>query len=223
MLKKQQDQRVSEWRTRIHDYNHAVKWVKASARPPWLLRKTDGTVVVGPSGGAYALREAWAPLFTGGLGYSPDTDGYLRAYGSHHPQRTVAQDTVLDMGQLKAAVASMQVQAHGPDKWEAAALPRLPEAAWRRLTQTLMAIEATGLWPPALRQSLSPRKAASTESLMSSKLVRLVWGLSSTGLGRRFGSSKPSIPFALMFLPSSSLGASKEGLGRHWDVLITEK
>ena len=51
MLKKLQDQRVSEVRARIHDYDHAIKWVKA-ARPPWLLRKTDGTVAVGPGNGS---------------------------------------------------------------------------------------------------------------------------------------------------------------------------
>ena len=59
MLKQQPDRRMTEWRTRIADYGHAVKWVKASARPPWLLRQANDNVTVGGSKGAQALREAW--------------------------------------------------------------------------------------------------------------------------------------------------------------------
>ena len=152
MLKQQQDRRMTEWRLRMTDYAHAAKWVKASARPPWLLKQADGNVSVGTSKGVQALREAWAPLFTGGPNYVPDVASYMRAYGHHHPQRQVASDTPLEARQLQKAAGAMKHKAHGMDNWEARALLQLPTAAWQRLAQVLMAVEQVGTWPPALLQ-----------------------------------------------------------------------
>ncbi len=173
--------RVSAWRQRLRDdwdgRRRAVfAWIRpASAPPPGLLRRADGSYTGNLADAFELVHEAWAPIvqrFADAPG--PAWADFASSFGHLVPSAPMELPP-LSADLLAAAIADLPLaSAPGDDGWRPAELRELPQWALQELSEVLSLIERVGRWPETLMSAttcLIPKAEPSADPLQQRPLT----------------------------------------------------
>ena len=153
LLTEAQRKALSDWRTRVHTFEGACRWLRKEEAIPTVLQNEEGKILCQPAEAAKALSSFWANTF-GCHAPTPSEAPFWDFYGQFLQAPSVSFPVLSPITgtDLRKVARKNHNKAAGPDGISPSMCALLPDEALSRLAAFLNECESQGKFPSQMKQ-----------------------------------------------------------------------